>query len=951
MKRRSIPVAKNSLERGFALITVLLLLIVLSSVAVALMYTVNTEAHVQGNDSANTMAYYGAEAGMEKMMSDLSALYQGATSPTAVQIQNVACLGPGPCVNSPDPASLNQTAFSQYNITVPLDAKGNPNYVNRTISAGPNAGLQAEILPLTLTVTADRPGGEEVQLSRQVEIALIPVFQFGVFCGGDCDYFAGPVFNFGGRVHSNQNIFMAEGSGGSLIFGGVVHAVDDIVRDTLSNGVPLNNDPLNHTGPVYAPTAPGGCNGYNGGGAPPANCRALSYTGPDEGSSIGGAVNPPNDAAIGGAPNPNWNVISKTTYNGTLLTGATGVKPLNLPFVNGAPNNTNGNAQIEIIRRPKVGDPQVLSDSRLFNKAEIRILLDDNPLNLSPGGAADANNVRLANVGPYLNGQTAVPGAPAAASTMYFGEENTGIDNNWTGQGYLEPQVAPVYVPNYAWSVAQSKYIISAAAPNTPTKNLIDGWLRVEYRNAAGNYVAVTNQWLALGWGRQQQIPDSEHGIANTVNPQAIILFQQLNDAAQIQAPTYGKNSWIPINVYDPREGNFRDVNPNPTSPNLQQCYVNGVLNLVDIDVRNLKTWITANGNVDPAYQNGYVLYFSDRRGEMTNPHLGIIEGDYGFTDTINEPVSNGAPNNAADQGEMLDDPNTPGAPALETYGQWNLGMGFSGAAAGIPVTPPNALIPTTGAARKPVPIPAADANISGSCETARKNWVSGARHGVRLIDASLGNLPLRPNADPNNDAGFTLASENPAFVMGNFNANDAGYGDPHGSTAIIADTVTLLSHNWWDSRSFDDPMSPFANGGGNATPGRIPVNSYFRLAIATGKNQDFTWANVAPLPPAPSAPTGNVAGDYGTDGGMHNFLRLMEDWGNINLNYEGSMVSLYYSMYGTGVFKCCSTVYGAPRRVFNFDPDFTDLTKMPPGTPRFEDVVNVGFRQNYNPR
>lgn len=62
----------------------------------------------------------------------------------------------------------------------------------------------------------------------------------------------------------------------------------------------------------------------------------------------------------------------------------------------------------------------------------------------------------------------------------------------------------------------------------------------------------------------------------------------------------------------------------------------------------------------------------------------------------------------------------------------------------------------------------------------------------------------------------------------------------------------------------------------------------------------------------------------------------------------RGSMVSLFYSQYATGVFKCCGTVYSPLTRNYAFDTDFLDLSQLPPGTPKFRDVVNVGFQQVY---
>jgi hypothetical protein len=180
--------------------------------------------------------------------------------------------------------------------------------------------------------------------------------------------------------------------------------------------------------------------------------------------------------------------------------------------------------------------------------------------------------------------------------------------------------------------------------------------------------------------------------------------------------------------------------------------------------------------------------------------------------------------------------------------------------------------------------------------------------------------------------------SENPAYIVANYNANDAGFGNPHASASVIADTVTLLSRQWSDLNSFT-----------NATnlAGRVAgTDGWYRVAIASGKNRDFSFAATANLPSGlrPSS-------DFGTDGGIHNFLRFLENWGGRTLNYEGSMVNLYYSGYATGVFKCCTTVYSPPTRKYAFDTEFQQLDHLPPGTPRFEDVVNLGFRQDFTNR
>src|SRR5260370_39729326 len=75
MKQKQWQMAKSNGSKGIALITVLLLLLILSAAAVALMYTVNTEVHLQKTDQGSGMAYYGAEAGMEKKINDFYKLF------------------------------------------------------------------------------------------------------------------------------------------------------------------------------------------------------------------------------------------------------------------------------------------------------------------------------------------------------------------------------------------------------------------------------------------------------------------------------------------------------------------------------------------------------------------------------------------------------------------------------------------------------------------------------------------------------------------------------------------------------------------------------------------------------------------------------------------------------------------------------------------------------------
>ena len=68
-------------------------------------------------------------------------------------------------------------------------------------------------------------------MRRTMQTVLIPVFQFGIFSENDLSFFAGPNFNFGGRVHTNSNLFLAEGDGNTLTMADRVTAVGEVDPD------------------------------------------------------------------------------------------------------------------------------------------------------------------------------------------------------------------------------------------------------------------------------------------------------------------------------------------------------------------------------------------------------------------------------------------------------------------------------------------------------------------------------------------------------------------------------------------------------------------------------------------------------------------------------------------------------------------------------------------------
>jgi|1186.fasta_scaffold01061_2 hypothetical protein len=996
-------------SKGFTLIAALLLTVLLSGIAVGLLYMVSNEARMGGNDLEGNMSYYAAEAGIENLTALLSQTYQSSQAPNAAAIQ--ALTSPSNYPTYISGSNITNVTYNEPAITWPYsDASGNPKGNWDIVGAGPNQGMVASLIPFNLTVTATRNGtsgqvgsnsalaatGAAVTMNRTVQVALLPAFEFGVFCDGDCDYFAGPNFNFGGRVHANGNLFLASGT--KLTFTDKLAAAGDVVLDQLENGHPTS---VNYTGAVYVPSAAGACPPAPSAG-PATNCNQLS-----EGSWTGGFP------TGSGTANGGWQNISTQNFNSFIVNGQTGAKKLQLPFVQSSLLPPAA-AAIDIIRRPQASDSALLTTSRMYTKAEIRILLADAIGDLHPersSSALDADDVQL-----VLNGFTTLTQGPGAGSRMYYAKATNGTN------GWATPTVAGCTSPFPLHGQ------VTAASPCQGV------WLRVEYKDSSDVWHGVTREWLGYGFGRYYDMPPTSPWSTGTACPfltsatqlrtntttgvdtltntstfpagqcynpisPAILILQQLqvNKGSSLAYDSTGTTAgnWIPINFYDAREGEPRDNGTRPiniasssTPTTYTPCSPSGVMNAVELDVGNLWLWLQHSGTgpyaaghgnlVNNTDESGYILYFSDHRGMRGDTHspyntfYNNMAGSSGLEDTVNSGSSTGVPNNALEATSYYtfspEDVNDDGA--LDTQGANLLGAGFGLSATYM--NKPYFPIPANAVTSNANQLNCTSSTYSASLSTTivytgsgspESNMVTGPRHALRLVDGGMGGtttyLPHAASTTAYGN-GFTVVSEEPVYVLGDYNS---GVSDPfwpsggnpsgalHSAAAIIADSVTLLSNppsglntpntytGWMDAVSFINPgnVAPSCS---TCTDGRNANTSYYRVAIAAGKSIPFpqpAWAGQ----------------DFGTDGGMHNFLRYLENRGysSATVNYAGSLISMYYSQYATGNFKCCNVVYGAPQRNYFFDTQFQNPNNLPPGTPMFQDVVSLSYHESYTPQ
>src|SRR6185436_749971 len=332
-------------ERGMALIAALMVMLLMSALMIGFTTVVMSDQRFRGIDKDRTKAYYGTQSGLEKLTVDLGNLFLTKVAPTTADI---TALSNNPPV-IPDLTYVAPQGVTAYGITqIACNPHGQMN-CNGQIQSGSYQGLLALKRTYRLDVVAKTNLSSETHLSRILEAVAIPVFQFGIFSDVDLSFFAGPNFNFGGRVHTNGNLFLSEGNGSTLTLSDKVTAVKEIVRQRLQNGVSIDT-PSAHAGIVSMAT---GTNSF----------RPLDRT---EGSVNDGLS--PIDA------NTNWPTVSLSQYNGYIRNGRTGAKALNLALV------TIGGTNTALVRRPPAGelvnDP-ILYGERLYSKVSLRIMLSD----------------------------------------------------------------------------------------------------------------------------------------------------------------------------------------------------------------------------------------------------------------------------------------------------------------------------------------------------------------------------------------------------------------------------------------------------------------------------------------------------------------------------------------------------------------------------------------------
>ena len=985
-------------DKGIALVTTLLILLLMSTMIVGLSWLVMGDQKLGGNSSDRQRAFYGAESGLEALTSGLENTFDANYAPTASAISGIVSAAPVNLV--PDVQYLaigNSTNGSGYSITFPTDANGNPQSSYHTIATGQYAGLVGLTTPYTLSAIAHTTNGSEVKLVRQVQTVGIPLFQFGIFSDTDLSFFAGPSFNFGGRVHTNGNLWLAQGSGNTLTMANKVTAVGEIITSNLENGWATSNS---YTGTVNITTNPGS-NSY------------ADITTQSPSQSATGTNNWVNNV---GAFNSSFTSMAGSVFNNNVAVGPenTGVTTLNMAIATPA----IGGQSIDIIRRPVQGEdtanPAKLAE-RYYDQVSLRILLSDYA---SDGTCANSDiSSSSANKLPALAANGTNPTTPIDLASLAWDSSATAWNTaapTWITSG-VGTTIFPAPVSGASSGANPQVYNPTDGYWIKHYYPTITGCIKIDYQSktSPGTWTDVTAEILKLGWtGRNinPQVgngtipafvapptqpsltsiggqvaasgPTANSGVATTgcnTDPSgnAVIRISRIRDNPNNAVPNnnycgnnpstgswsggsnraatcagttnttncpsqHGTDYW-PMALFDTREGLVRDV-ALPLTGTVPSVTLAGTMYYVELDAANLAKWFagTIGTNGPNAYNNtGYSVYFSDRRGDRpdSNPPASVgttsmLTGAFGYEDFVNPASASGCPNGTLDQGEDVES---------DYVGGVSQNSGTSPRVyGGTPIidsswTTSTAVAPLSGLTLNAAGPLADNPNCAGTASTPL--GIADDPQDLRENPATLFRRALKLVDGSTISTGTTCngVACGLAVIAENPVYIQGDYNNPGlntGFTGTGVATSVIADAVTFLSDNWND-VNSFAFP--YAPANRASVDTTYRVAIIGGKGIPFV------LPTA-----GSPYQDFGTDGGTHNFLRYLENWSN--LYYQGSIVSMYYNHQAVGTYKCCTTVYNPPTRTYNFDTNFLTPSLLPPLTPMLRAINTLTFTQDMLP-
>jgi len=188
--RGSVTIGSLNDQRGFALESTLIVLLLMSALAVIAFAGVVTTIRTTHIDYRNARVNSAAEGGAEAVLAQLDDnLYDGQLTDAELAALTPPVI-PGFTIDSFKASKLG-------------------GIVTETITDGPFAGLYSLTQRMEIYSRAKDGAGHRSAVIVSVKAQAIPLFQFGVFFEKGLEIFNAPPMTFGGRVHTNGNLWLS----------------------------------------------------------------------------------------------------------------------------------------------------------------------------------------------------------------------------------------------------------------------------------------------------------------------------------------------------------------------------------------------------------------------------------------------------------------------------------------------------------------------------------------------------------------------------------------------------------------------------------------------------------------------------------------------------------------------------------------------------------------------
>lgn len=851
---------------GYSLLLTILLLSVLGAGVAVLAVQLQSSSKTTGEMSQKRKMFYTCD-GLTRIVTKLSHDYlSDATSPNSTDLKNYICAQTGNAC--PDLPAIRPSGYTvdDFDVTV----AGN---TTAPVPSGPFQDMNARQTTIELELRATKNGtGFACEQRQEVTLAQIGLFQFFVFAEEFVDVYPGGAMTIDGRVHVNGD------------FCGSRLSSNDLKIETITA-----------TGNIYADDNDcprfwqGASSGYllvkeKG------TSNWLSMTGDNDHTCT----------TCGGTP---WADYARSRWKNNVLDSSHDVPTLKVPVAGSPPVqdglNTSGgvknnsDSQRFLVDPPRGTESSDISDQRLAIKADIRIV-DGVWYKKNPVNAYDWPGIPIwsDHPGSWTNvDQESVGGTDKVGQADILTDQGYSGVPTWYSYYEYDPANDRVYDNNEGvisygalyrrssttWKPGFFMHHNAAPSPNTRDPDGVS-----QHRFCTFN-----------GSGSLYDVGDFA-----LVDAETQACYACTGDAANVDSDcTDTGDSLVDLGLgakylHATRSG-FTDVRVEEGAGTAQSRILP-----VNFDVAAFAAAMndTGSGELGDHFNsgntfNGVVYITYTWPNQMTNfgaNGAGPLATRWPDPGAVNDNTQPQHHTNHTSDNHFSEDQATTGLP-------WPLCSGTDYVNGGLGY----------GAERHGFSRPADDfANANGfepyftvpSCTASTTTRPSAIRvHNAYTID---------PTRFPK---GLTIATNLPAYVLGDFNKNSSDNPSQWKPVLVAADAVTLLSSAWKDENS-RWTVAPELDD-------RVPVTTRWNTALLTGDVSTSTTA-------------------WG--GGINNFPRFMEKWPGTSTApaiIYGSFVMGFRSVFQRDPWAY-GEVYSFPQRDWFYETNFEVITNQPPGTP-----------------